>query len=257
MKTVEFKRHVLQRTAPPKVIKAGLRAAMRTSRTAHVVHALLGYNAEVGAMLQIMSPYLLGQQLKSPMLIELRARMGEAMFYLVLGARYVGAKVPAFAKKVKLRQTPSVTLLQLQGAAVEMLDVYRLTPRGQPLDISRLKLAIETSLMLMYGLSTQLYGKAPEFLIDEYITRVGTTPLVPPSAEGEPATLPKVKKAPPEGLAKAKAAKAGAKVPLKLEPHQKAAKKKGKEKPAEQPAEQIAPPLQDSNEQPPVNAAPI
>ena len=172
MKTTDYKRFVMSRAAPPKNVKAAMRGNVRTNRLANAFHGVLGFKTETGEIVQGMTLYLLGHQLRPDMVLNLREEVGDAMFYLTLAAKHLKVKLPGFGKKVKLRQTPTLTLLQLDSLATDMLDVYKKTIYGKPLDEIRLKVLVEQALLITYGLSLQFFGKAPEPLIEENVAKL-------------------------------------------------------------------------------------
>lgn len=172
METAKFRRNVM-RTVSPKIAKAGLRNAVRTTSNVHVLHAIVGLNTEVGALLQSMQPFLLGFQLNQDVLSGSFTTMGGVSYYLMLLAKVLKVKVPGSGKKLHLSTlTKTEALLKLQELSCDLMYQAMKVFHGESIDMESVKALTQGMIGLMWPLTYDLFNVTPSVVFEDYNNRL-------------------------------------------------------------------------------------
>jgi hypothetical protein len=160
--------------SPPKTVRIGLKKAFRTKRVVNLSHAILGFKAETGEMLQALTPYLLGYQITPDAVLHAKEEAGDALFFLTLASDSLKVKLPHFNRKVRTKDTVHALLLYLDGYATDMLDVLKKSMYGAELDEKKLAEVLPKAINTLYSLSWSLFGVVPAALVEQNVAKLKT-----------------------------------------------------------------------------------
>ena len=193
MNTAEYKRLAFS-TLDVKLTKIGLRTLARKTPISNTVNAIIGLNTSVGDLIQVMTPFLLGAQLKKlpEFQHQVKQNLGDILYCLVILSRYTKAKVPSNSKKVRLKSsTISASLMKVDNIANIMLQSVQDTFQGEELDPEKLKMPVEDALEVVYSLCLEILDMPPQPVMEEHaemlkcMIPVGNAELVDSEAEKE------------------------------------------------------------------------
>jgi hypothetical protein len=122
MQIGQFRKNVMK-TVNTKAAKAGVRQVSRNTLKANLSHAGVGLAVSVGNVVQALSKYVLGEQIKQEMKDDALIEMGNVGYHLVVLARLLKVKLPSSTKKIKLVGTRTAALIELQGVTTDLLEV--------------------------------------------------------------------------------------------------------------------------------------
>jgi hypothetical protein len=172
MDTGIFKRNVF-RTVLVKTAKVGLRDTARTSPTTNLFHGIIGFNTEVGGLLQGLNPYLLGEQLNDTLLQNTFTSLGGVSYYTVMLAKTLKVKIPGSGKKVHLKHyTKTEALLKLNSLSVELLYQAMGVFNGGVWDTEAIKMVIDQVIEVLWPLTYDLLAVTPSVVFESYSARL-------------------------------------------------------------------------------------
>jgi hypothetical protein len=172
MNSNQFKRNV-SRTVSARVAKAGLQNATRKIVGTNVLHAIVGLNTEVGALLQSMQPFLLGNQMKPQWIEEAYTPFGGVSYYVMMLAKALKLKVPGAGKKVKLvGMTKTEGLLALNNMSVDLLYHAMAVMQGNVMDLEVLQTDVSAIIGVLWPLMFDLLGVPPAVVFENYSARL-------------------------------------------------------------------------------------
>jgi len=172
MNSNQFKRNVM-RTVSARMAKAGLHNATRKVVGTNVLHAIVGLNTEVGALLQSMQPFLLGNQMKPQWIEDAYTPFGGVSYYVMMLAKSLKLKIPGSGKKVKLvGMTKTEGLLALNNMSVDLLYHAMAVLQGNAMDFDTLQADVSNIIGVLWPLMFDLLGVPPAVVFENYCARL-------------------------------------------------------------------------------------
>lgn len=126
MQIGQFRKNVMK-TVNTKTVKAGIRQVSRNTLKANIAHSGVSLAVGVGNLVQALSQYVLGEQIKPEMKEDALIEMGNVGYHLVVLARVLKVKLPSSTKKIKLQGTRTAALIELQGVVTDFLEIVGLS----------------------------------------------------------------------------------------------------------------------------------
>lgn len=108
-------------TFDPKIVKAGLRGVASNKQGVILAAAILGLKNETGQLMQAVSKFVLGEQIKPELRDAAANELGDILRYAVIGAKAIKVKVPGSGKKIKPKQTMTESILRLDALTTNLL----------------------------------------------------------------------------------------------------------------------------------------
>jgi hypothetical protein len=178
MDSASFKRAAVK-TLQPKLTKAGLRHAAKTTARANLFHTVIELHECMTHTVINLTPYILGSQLKPELKNMARNTLAAVGARLVIAAKLLKLKVPASTKKLKLHgMTRTEALMELfnltaimSDQQLSMMNTQVATPEeAATLDQSLRDAATPTvieAINLYWPLVYDTFGETPSVLFDE------------------------------------------------------------------------------------------
>lgn len=108
-------------TFDPKIVKAGIRGLASNKQSVILAAAILGLKNETGQLMQAVSKFVLGEQIKPDLRFAAAVELGDILRYAVIGAKTLKVKVPGSGKKIKPKGTMTESILKLDALSTSLL----------------------------------------------------------------------------------------------------------------------------------------
>ena len=127
-------RKTVMKALDTKRAKVGLKMVARSNTRTNIALASVGLTAEVGKLLYVLNPYILGLQFTKEMREGAEYTFGQIGYHLTILSRLLNVKTPQATKnRMKMHGTRTANLLQLLNASTEVLQLFGGTFDGPPM----------------------------------------------------------------------------------------------------------------------------
>ena len=172
MEVGEFKRCVWS-TQSPRTVKMSIRRATMQRTATQVLYGLMGISTETGGLMQVLSPFLAGNQLTPEIHQNAFEAFGGVMYYTILLSRYVHVKTPVGKKPFPLRgMTKTEAVFRLSNIAADMQYMAMGAFLGTPIKQTEVAEALTQFIAILWPLACDLLGLSIQDILDDYIARI-------------------------------------------------------------------------------------
>jgi hypothetical protein len=113
----------LKKTESKAKIKLGAKFAVKDTQRVLRSRALFLLSGDVGELVYVLTPYLLGNKWDDHMVLESRIILGRIGVDLIRAAKIMKVKVPGLGKRIKLKGTRSAALLELMTVTHDLAAI--------------------------------------------------------------------------------------------------------------------------------------